>query len=381
MNLRVLITDGDQKHTLGIVRSLGKVGITVGVLTSKKKSLSNYSKYCESEYVIDAKCPKKYLDQLINIYKSNNYNVLLPVGSNANLFCVKYREILIDNGIKFSIPSTSSFNEAFSKEFTANKANSLGILTPKTWYFNSIAELGSFNYNFSNKLVIKARLEMGQNVVRYVSSKSELLKEFKSLCKIYNWTNSSEFPLVQEYIDGPGRGFFALYKDGQCLSTFQHIRLREYPISGGMSVCAKYDFKDEVNDKGIQLLDSLNWNGIAMVEFKENKDGLLYLLEINPKFWGSIELAIFCGINFPLEYVLLSLGREIEIKQNEIVPKTFHWPLHGDVQTAFASIKRLRSFLSDLFNQKVGSNVDLKDDIKGTIGIILNLSEKLLKLR
>jgi len=381
VNIKVLVTDGDQKHTLGIVRALGKEGFKVGVIVARKSSLSSFSKYCVSEHLVVALQDSDYINRLINVYLECSYDVLLPVGSFANLVCVKFRQLLEKNGMRVSLPPTDSFYTAFSKELTAATAKQLGIDTPRTWYFSSWEELESFQYDFANKIVIKARLEMGANVVKYATTKSEFVTIFKSLCNKYNWRKANEFPLVQEFIDGPGRGFFALFKDGSPLRVFQHIRLREYPVTGGMSVAAQYDHNNDVEEKGLQLLRSLKWNGIAMVEFKEDKNGKMYLLEINPKFWGSIELAIHCGANFPVDYIHLSLEKELGFRYANISPHKFHWPLHGDLQTSFKSINRLKEFLKDLFDPRVGSNIDFKDDVFGTIGIFINLFQKLFKLR
>ncbi len=38
---------------------------------------------------------------------------------------------------------------------------------------------------------------------------------------------------------------------------------------------------------------------MALVEFKRDNEGIYKLLEINPKFWGSLDLAIASGVNFP----------------------------------------------------------------------------------
>jgi predicted ATP-grasp superfamily ATP-dependent carboligase len=381
LNIRVLVTDGDQKHSLGIVRALGKNGFNVGVITAKKNSLCSFSKYCVSEHLVVAHQDSDYINRLINVYKEFSYDVLLPVGSFANFVCIQFRHLLEKNFVRVTLPPSDSFHTAFSKELTATKAKQLGIDSPRTWYFSSFDELESFQYNFTNKIVIKARLEMGANVVKYVTTKPELVRVFKDLCNEYNWSKASEFPLVQEFIDGPGRGFFALFKDGSPVRVFQHIRLREYPVTGGMSVAAKFDYSDYIEEKGLQLLRSLNWNGIAMVEFKEDKSGKLYLLEINPKFWGSIELAIFCGVNFPVDYILLTLEKKLEPKNAIISHNKFHWPLHGDLQTSFHSIERFKAFIKDLLDPHVGSNVNFKDDIIGTVGIIINLTQKALKLR
>ena len=51
-----------------------------------------------------------------------------------------------------------------------------------------------------------------------------------------------------------------------------------------------------------ELLDELNWHGVAMVEFKVTEDGTPYLMEINTRFWGSLQLAIDAGVDFPYNY-------------------------------------------------------------------------------
>jgi predicted ATP-grasp superfamily ATP-dependent carboligase len=46
-----------------------------------------------------------------------------------------------------------------------------------------------------------------------------------------------------------------------------------------------------------------------MVEFRRSsKHGRFFLLEINPRFWGSLPLAVACGFNFPYLLCLLALG-------------------------------------------------------------------------
>jgi predicted ATP-grasp superfamily ATP-dependent carboligase len=62
-------------------------------------------------------------------------------------------------------------------------------------------------------------------------------------------------------------------------------------------------------DLGTRLLRALGWRGVAMVEFKRGRDGQYRLLEINPRYWGSLPLALACGVNFPQYQVELALGR------------------------------------------------------------------------
>jgi predicted ATP-grasp superfamily ATP-dependent carboligase len=65
-------------------------------------------------------------------------------------------------------------------------------------------------------------------------------------------------------------------------------------------------------DQAARLLKKLEWYGVAMVEFKvDPRDGIAKLLEINPRFWGSLALAIYSGIDFPYLLYCLATGRQV----------------------------------------------------------------------
>ena len=110
------------------------------------------------------------------------------------------------------------------------------------------------------------------------------------------------FPLlVQQRITGPGQGIFLLVWGGELLASFAHRRLREMPPSGGASVLSESIRADpELVRQSRQLLEKLGWEGVAMVEFKvETTTGRAFLMEINGRFWGTTQLAIDAGVDFP----------------------------------------------------------------------------------
>src|SRR6185436_4020752 len=102
------------------------------------------------------------------------------------------------------------------------------------------------------------------------------------------------FPLlIQERIIGPGVGVFVCCDGSDVLATFAHRRIREKPPSGGVSVLCESAAVDPIaKEHAIALLRAMQWRGVAMVEFKQNdSDGTLRLMEINGRFWGSLQLA------------------------------------------------------------------------------------------
>ena len=81
----------------------------------------------------------------------------------------------------------------------------------------------------NTKIVIKPSSELSDEKVIYLSR-----EDFKRR----NFLDSNNF-LIQEYIQGSGFGFFAIYENGNLKEFFMHKRIRENPITGGSSVCAK----------------------------------------------------------------------------------------------------------------------------------------------
>lgn len=58
-----------------------------------------------------------------------------------------------------------------------------------------------------------------------------------------------------------------------------------------------------------ELLDRLGWDGVAMVELKRDLDnGGWRVMEINGRFWGSLQLAVDSGVDFPALLAAAALG-------------------------------------------------------------------------
>ncbi len=117
-------------------------------------------------------------------------------------------------------------------------------------------------------------------------------------------------PIAQEYVPGDDEGgFFALYDDGEAVASFQHRRVRSYKYTGGASVYRESAYDERLDADGRALLAELDWHGPAMVEVKHDpRDGTPKLMEINPRFWGSLALPVRAGVDFPYLYYRLATG-------------------------------------------------------------------------
>jgi predicted ATP-grasp superfamily ATP-dependent carboligase len=144
----------------------------------------------------------------------------------------------------------------------------------------------------------------------YCDTPAELRTYMKRFEKV------GQYPLIQEYCAGYGLGQFILIKNGQVHYTFQHKRLHEWPPEGGFSSMCESISRDqhtELMGKSVALLHELEWEGVAMVEYRHDPaTGESALMEVNGRFWGSLPLAYHAGANFPtLCYKVLALDEQV----------------------------------------------------------------------
>lgn len=367
MSINIIVTDASSKHGLGIVRSLGKEGMKPYVLSYKRNSLSSFSKYSKGEIVISE---DYHIDELLHKLVGLDVELIIAVGTYSFRKIIPWKSKLKANGVDVIAVDYDKLDFAFDKKRVYGYAEKIGVPIPKTIYPKKIEDIEAISNELNYPCVIKGLLEVGDNAVDYANTKFELVEKYQNLCKKYKYTEEDGLPMLQEYITGSGCAFFAVYNKGICGLTFQHKRIREYPVTGGASVCAESYKNILLESYGRALLDGLSWHGVAMVEFKLNSENIPVLMEINPKFWGSTDLALEAGVNFPKALVDIHFGKTVHYSNKYKYPFRYHWPFHGDLLHGFENPANLFSVIVDLFNPKVKSNFSIWDLAPSLIMII-----------
>ncbi|MEF8848445.1 MAG: ATP-grasp domain-containing protein [Candidatus Thermoplasmatota archaeon] len=379
--MRVLITDGGYKHTLAAVRALGREGVKVHVLGPKKNCLSFYSKYCNKKFVCSSsKEYYKFSRDVIKIVKKNNYDVLLPIGFNSTL-AISNNLDTFDGFVNIPIANSKSMSIASDKMKTVNFARENNIDIPKTFAPSSTEEVEKIAEKIRYPVVIKALEEAGS--VKYANTRKELIEVYKKECETYKGqVKRGKYPQIQEYISGSGHGLYALFNHGEPRAFFMHKRLHEFPPTGGPSVMAQSYFDKDLKNLGLKILKKLDWHGVAMVEFKKDfQDGKFKLIEINPKFWGSLDLSIESGVNFPYLACKMCIERDIEQVFDYQKNVIFRWLL-PDFKYALAT-GRVGEYFINYFNRDMHDDLSIDDFfpnlrqfIKFPISILLKLRNK-----
>jgi predicted ATP-grasp superfamily ATP-dependent carboligase len=304
----VLVTDGEQRSSLATVRSLGARGDRVHVCSSRPNSLAGSSRYCVSHTMLPdpLKDPERFVAVLLDLAKKTGAEVLLPV-TEASLLAVLPHRARFNCAIPFA--SDTAFSRICDKREVLMTATRHGIAVPLQREIASkgdlMTDIDVARFPIVLKPIRSVAGKAGERVhtgVTYARDREELRAALERL-------PASAYPvLLQERIEGPGFAISVLVWDDSLRAAFAHRRIREKPPSGGVSVLREsIPLDSALLSKSVELLRSFNWHGVAMVEFKlDEKSGIPYLMEINGRLWGSLQLAIDAGVDFPS--LLVQLG-------------------------------------------------------------------------
>jgi len=367
--MKVLLTDGSHKNTLAIIRYLGKEGYHIDIL-HHKKSAPAYSRYCNKLII----CPDvhnefAYFNFILNLVQKQKYEILIPVGTKAIEILSRHLTEL-HQFVKIELCPYNTIRIALEKVLTFKYAEMNDIRHPKTIYPNNIEEAVTLSEKLTYPVIIKSSNEgFTKFPTIYVRDRAQLVRELNTLEKSEPETFQKCFPLIQERIFGKGYGFFAIYQNGVCKKVFMHERIRENPILGGVSTCARSYYDIKLLEAGRKVMDSLQWHGQVMVEFKkDDKDGEYKLIEINPKFWGSLELSLSSGMNFALFLCEMAKGKILDYCDKYNRKRIFLWIAapHGELYRLFQKPSDIFTVIYDWIRFNSRSDVWISD-IKPTI--------------
>lgn len=349
--MRVLITDSDNRSALAATRSLARNGCFVVTAGERRASLAAASKH-SSAFVpcpSPARDPAGFTSAIIAAATEHAIDVLMPIGEISTLLLTEHRGRLPAR-CRLPFAASETIEQASDKAAMVTMARQLGVPVPETLIVANAAEAEAGLDALTYPVVIKparsrVRTSSGWNSTRvsYARSADHVMEQLRTL-------SHEQYPvLLQERISGPGIGFFACYDQGKPVAFFAHRRLREKPPTGGVSVLSEsIPLTHDLLTYGTRLLEHLRWHGVAMVEFKrDERDDSLRLMEINARFWGSLQLAITSGVDFPWMLAQIAMGSLPATPAGYRVGVRSRWLL-GDLDVMLLLLRRSRHGADDM---------------------------------
>lgn len=308
--MTAIITDVHYRMSLALIRDLSEADISVTVCEKKsicdnKKTppLGFYSKYINESVVLS---DENYIKQLYELcgrlYSKEGKKPCLFTVGRETLSALSEKDVY-EEFLKvccMCIPDSYMLAKFNDKEIVRELAEELLIPVPKTYICLEDENPAEFFKRIPMPVVVKPAFGEKFGITakdRYAIAKTsdEALSAYRKFIEV-----TGEAPIVQEYLNGDGFGCSILAKNGEIIISLCHRRIREYPVSGGPSACCLSVDMPVLREHASKMVKAVNYTGVAMFEFKSNKNGELFLLEINPRIWGSFPLTRAAKSDFSL---------------------------------------------------------------------------------
>ena len=376
----VIILDGNQRSALAATRSLGMKGIDVVVGAEKGRSLASSSRFCNKvfSYPSADTDPPAFLRAVLEMAERYVNPVLFPMTDTTVNEILLHRNLFPED-VRIPFSDHHRYDGLSDKENLFRQAKKLAIPMPETLFssdYTSRDALISEAVKMGFPLVVKAAHSRAILSGKYIASSAVYANnpdEMRTILGIAPFDQAR--CLVQKRIEGPGVGIFLLARHGDVLARFAHRRIREKPPSGGVSVlCESIRPPVEALEAATRLISFNDWHGVAMIEFKwDAAENRPKLIEANARFWGSLNLAIQAGVDFPFLLYRLALGERVEGPAEYRIGLKSRWEF-GDLDHLLIRLKRgpnhpslsgirvrkrdaIAAFLADFFRSSVVQEV------------------------
>ena len=300
-----VITDGKYRSAIAAARELGRAGYRVVVTQTRDDAEQEppvfSSRFAEGRWIDGSWKDDAYADRLCALLSALPHPVLLCVGAVTQRL-VAEQQARFSPLADFLIAPPEVLDLLNDKAAVHAKAASLGLPVPREYEGAPTQYPVVLKPHCGEALGLRA-------AQRYAIARSE--EEYRQ--KLDAMRRYDPAPIVQEYVEGDGRGVSLLLgRDSAVLAAIGHRRIREYPFTGGPSTCCETEHDETRIAQAAALLQSVGFVGLAMVEFKGDR-----ILEVNPRIWGSFPLTVFVGARFCEKYAACARGEAVSYTPND----------------------------------------------------------------
>ncbi len=249
-----------------------------------------------------------------------------------------------------------------------------GLETPDSWFEGMARELRSTT--FSRPVVVKP----ARPVSRLKTAK--LARDAGELAHMLHGVPDDEPLLVQERVRGPLVSLeLVLDRDGRVIARFQQQTRRTWPsAAGSIALATSVEPDEELVSRTATMLGGLGYWGLAQVDFVDTDSGFA-LLDVNPRFYRCLPLAIACGTNLPALWHAVTIGRAVGPPRRYRTGVTYRW-LEADFVAAVRGAPR--RLLSRSPRPRTGASWATDDPLPGVLlsaWAVIDRALRVLKLR
>lgn len=342
--MRILVTYGWCRTSYVLLRSLAARGHEVFTCSHLQPAMALWSRHSKGGAIVRDPFtePEAFTHDVARLCDRWGIEAIFP-GHEDAIALRRYGSLLPDD-VSLICPSLADLSAAVDKARMAQTAHEAGVPIPRTAFPNSSEEAIRNATEVGFPVVLKLRRSNGGKGVRLVRSESELRALLEGPFAEHA-TNPNSFAIVQEFVEGYVSGGCALANEGEVVGFFGERYLRTKDGGFGTSTYREWDGDPTIRAHTIRMLNKMRWTGLAHFDFiVERQTGRVVLLEMNPRPWGAIHLAVINGYDFPAA-AAAQCGGPIERTEYFPVsppahPKRSLWPVGEGIRLVSSLTRR-----------------------------------------
>ncbi len=305
--ISVLIPDGQGTLAMWAVLGLSlQKEVDIYILSDKNDAMAKDSGRIKGFYYMTFDTPEQWISNINTIVVKYDIDIVMPVAEDGIKNIILNKENLPFADKLSILPDNAVFDLANNKGRLAQHMEKYNISHPKTLVYNANQRHDVDDIDFP--IILKPLYDTGGG--KGICSFDNQIE----LDNFYNNSNLEGDYIVQELIDGYDMGFNVFCKEGEILAyTIQKATMKSHE-KFAPQIAVKFLFKKEIYDLVERLVKSLNWSGVANVDIRyDNKRDKYNIIEINPRYWESLDASIAVGVNFPYLVCLASLNKSFPL--------------------------------------------------------------------
>lgn len=324
--MKALVTDAELRSVLAAIRGLGRAGHGVLALGSRRRSAGLWSRYADARAVGGDEASFRHA--LGQLAASHGPAVVYP-GQESTIDALLAEPLPPHLRLPYS--DLGALATVRDKRRLASLAGDAGLAAPGTLVEATAGDLR--HWSPPRPCVIKPAQPNGALATAQVAASAQELQGLVA------GLPADEQVLVQERARGPLMALaLVLDCDGNALARFQQVASRTWPTDAGISTVARSVPLDErLAERATHMLATAGFAGLAQLQFVETPGGPA-LIDVNPRFYGSLPLALACGVNLPAAWHASLTGGPLPGLDGYRVGVSYHW-LEGEVLIARKSAR------------------------------------------
>jgi len=308
-DITILIPDGENPLLYQVVYCLSFCkDIKVHVISSKRHIPMSYSKYVVGYKAFRKSSVKEWLQAIDNYVSKHSIDLILPIHENCIENLILHKAELKSKDKLVPTTSLKDYTTAINKAKLSEHLSKFKIAKPETQIYNPLSDQKSVNL-LGYPIIAKPVQNLDGQGIKLLNSEKELNLFIETLKSTY---------VFQEYLEGYDIDCSVLCENGEVLCHIIQRGILYENRDFSPAIGIQFLNENEVLETVKQLMTSLNWTGIAHIDLRYDNDSKSFkVIEVNGRFWGSMDGALAAGYNFPYLYCLLAKGVSIKrIKYN-----------------------------------------------------------------